>query len=111
MAIYKASPVNIDGSKPLTTSFSDGSTINISTRNEMPTINTIDTIKPSMARMPLLSRKSNSMVSNMVMEMPQISGKPKRSCKPIAIPIISAKSQAIMAVCANANRGMFAQRA
>ena len=72
-------------------------------------INTIETIKRSMVRIPLFSKKSRSNVSKTVITIPQIKGKPNSRFKPMAIPMISAKSQAIMAICANTYSGIFAQ--
>ena len=75
--------------------------MNISIKKEMPIINTRDTIKTSMVRIPLFIRKSNNMVSNAVRLIPQIKGSPKRRLSPMAIPTISARSQAAMAISAN----------
>ena len=105
MAIYKALPDKMDGLKPEITSSIAGLIINISVRKEIPTINTIETINTSIILIPLFIKKSKRKVSRMVIEIPQIKGKPNKRFKPMAIPMISAKSQAIMAICAKTYKG------
>jgi hypothetical protein len=68
---------------------------------------TIETIKASILRIPLFNKKSRSTVSKMVKLIPHIKGRPNNKFRPIAIPIISARSQAIIAVCARPKSGMF----
>ncbi|MNX47246.1 hypothetical protein D3C86_777970 [compost metagenome] len=98
IAMYRASPDSIEGSNPRAISLREGSTINISAKKEMPTINTMETMNASILRMPLLSRKRSRTVSKMVMLIPQINGNPNKRFNPMAIPIISARSQATIAV-------------
>ena len=100
-AIYKASLFGIAGIKPFMTSFITGFAKNISTKKDNPMTITNANIKASILRMPLLMRYNKINVSKKVRIIPHSKGKPNKRFKPIAIPITSAKSVAIMAISAN----------
>ena len=103
--MYNALPESIEGLNPDKTSPSTGLTINISVKKEIPTIKTIETINTSIILMPLFIKKSNRKVSRIVIDTPQIRGNPNSRLSPMAIPIISARSQAIIAICAKTYKG------
>ena len=69
---------------------------------------TRETIKASIVLIPRLIKKRSKIVSNAVTLIPQISGRPNNKFSPIAIPTISARSQAAIAISAKIYNGMFA---
>ena len=104
--MYKASALKADGIKPLPMATKLGCTINISNKKERPIITTKEIINRSSNLMPLFIKNKSKMVSSTEIEMPTIKGMPNNNCKPMAIPIISARSQADMAISAKMYNGI-----
>ena len=100
IAIYSAVSFGIVGTKPVATSLNWGLTKIISIRNEIPMTAISAMIKASILRMPRRCKYKKRNVSSTVINTPQISGKPVSNCNPIAIPSISARSHAAIAISA-----------
>ena len=98
--MYKAASLGIEGINPAKTSGKFGCAKIISKINENPIIATSAIIKASIFRIPLLIKKSSKNVSKTVIKTPLISEMSNSKFKPIAIPKISAKSQAAIPISA-----------